>query len=189
MYMINGKSENTIHKALVDLYQKGDKDALKLLIKQFHPKLKKAVLYHTGNRECVDDLVQECWISIIKRLDTLELKISFEAWALTIARRKSIDWIRKQQRLRKQKGILKTEAEFDTDDTEVIKDEDLIEKIHLGIQQISPTQRIVLNMFYLENLNLREICSVLNVSEGTVKSRLFYARENLKKIITQQTEE
>lgn len=186
--MKNSKSENTIHKVLIDRFQRGDNDALKLLVQQFHPKLKKAIYYHTGNRECVEDLVQECWIGIIQRLEILELKISFEAWALTIARRKSIDWIRKQQRLRKREGILKTEAEMDTGRTEADIDEILLEKIHLAIQQLSPTQRIVLNMFYLENLNLQEVCSVLNVSEGTVKSRLFYARQNLKKIITQQPE-
>jgi len=182
--MINNNSENILHKTLIDLYQKGDEDALNLLIKQFHPKLKKSVLYHTGNVESVDDLVQECWISIIEKLNTLQLKISFEAWALTIARRKSIDWIRKQQRLRKQETILKTEAELNTDNPEADKEEDLHKKIRLGIQQVSPTQRIVLNMFYIENLCLREICSVLGVSKGTVKSRLFYARESLKKIIT-----
>lgn len=78
---------------------------------------------------------------------------------------------------------MKTEAELERDPTEEESDEYLLNKIHIGIQQLSPVQQIVLRMFYLENLSLLEICSLLNVSEGTVKSRLFHARENLKKII------
>jgi RNA polymerase sigma factor (sigma-70 family) len=56
------------------------------------------------------------------------------------------------------------------------------------IQQLSPTQRIVLEMFYLENMKLHEISKVLDVPAGTIKSRLFHARENLKKIMTSQEE-
>ncbi|WP_340105327.1 RNA polymerase sigma factor [Rhodohalobacter sp. 8-1] len=58
--------------------------------------------------------------------------------------------------------------------------------IRVGIQQLQMSQKIVLSMFYLENLNLSEISSVLDVSKGTVKSKLFYAREKLKSIINNE---
>lgn len=171
------------NEALIDQFQKGDKNALHLLIKRFHPKLVRTITYYTKTKTTVDDIAQECWYAIIKKLEDLELKISFEAWALTIARRKSIDWIRKQQQIRKQVQALEKEAATSPgmhSDAEV---EALSARVQAGIQKLSPTQRIVLEMFYLENLSLREISKVLEIPEGTVKSRLFNAREELKEII------
>jgi RNA polymerase sigma-70 factor (ECF subfamily) len=176
-------SEHTDYNSLVTQYQDGDQKALRLLIREFHPKLKQVVYATTRDYASVDDLVQECWHSIIPKLDSVTLKISFEAWALTIARRRAIDWIRDQQVARRRSDKLKKEAE-----TEALKDEsddkeEKLDEIRLGIQQLPMSQRIVLTMFYLENLSLSEISSVLDVSKGTVKSRLFYARETLKSII------
>ncbi len=60
-----------------------------------------------------------------------------------------------------------------------------LEKIHLEIQYLPPSQQVILKMFYVENLTLQEISKVLDLSIGTVKSRLFHAREKLKEMITE----
>ena len=173
---------------LVNRYQNGDEQALRQLIKEFHPKLLQQIRYQTNDDEAVEDLAQECWYQIIPKLKTLQLKISFEAWALTIARRRSIDWIREQQRQRTQ------QAAVDTENKKTIKsgtnndDQHNLEKIKMGIQQLPKSQKIVLELFYQENLSLIEICEVLDLPKGTVKSRLFYAREGLKEIINKNNE-
>jgi len=150
--------------------------------------LTRTLMYHTKDSIPVEDLAQECWYTIIKRLDEVDLKISFDAWALTIVRRKAIDWIREQQRSRRYSKKIKKEFNSKAKERNRDKQEEKLAQIDMGIQQLSPTQRIVLTMFYRENLSLQEISTVLDISEGTVKSRLFYARENLKKILNQQTE-
>lgn len=184
--MMNARTDYTDNELLVKRYQNGDKEALQLLIKRFHPKLVRTIYYYTKDQRPVDDLAQECWYAIIEKLAELELKISFEAWALTIARRKTIDWIRAQQRSRKQAKAMKAEAKSEVQSNKADKKEDKLEKIRIGIHQLSPSQRIVLNMFYLENLSLSEISKVLDISKGTVKSRLFYAREELKNNINRK---
>lgn len=181
--MMNTRTKNSDNKLLVKRYQNGDTKALQLLIKEFHPKLVKTIYYYTKNYEPVDDLAQECWYSIIKNLEKLKLEISFEAWALTIARRKAVNWIRLQQRLRKQAKLIKDETQTEVQCNKADNKDDKLEKTRIGIQQLPTSQKIVLNMFYTENLSLSEISKVLKISEGTVKSRLFYAREKLKKTI------
>ncbi|MCA1802742.1 MAG: RNA polymerase sigma factor [Rhodothermaceae bacterium] len=181
--MKNSLTRQTSNTMLISLYQNGDRDALKLLINRFHPIMVRTITYYTRNPGEADDLAQECWYTIIKKLDGLELKISFEAWALTIARRKSIDWIRNQQRLRKQEQILIAETESTPEDSEPDEPESLLEKVQAGIRDLSPSRRIVIQMFYLESMSLGEISTVLKIPEGTVKSRLFDARETLKKLI------
>ncbi len=189
-WIMSKETKYTDNELLVKRYQNGDKGALQLLIKRFHPMLVRTIYYYTRDKSPVDDLAQECWYVIIKKLAELKLKISFEAWALTIARRKAIDWIRTQQRSRKQAKVMKAEAKSEVQSKKADYKEDKLEKIRIGIQQLPPSQRIVLNMFYLENLSLSEISKVLDISKGTVKSRLFYAREELKnKIILTEKDE
>ena len=186
---MNPGNENNVNNVLVYRYQNGEDEALKLLIKRFHPVMVRTIVYYTRNCSAVDDIVQDCWYSIIEKLSGLDLQISFDAWALTIAKRKAIDWIRKQQRMRTQAVALHDANLPDVENNETGSEAERLEKIRTGIRLLSPSPRIVLEMFYLENLSLKKISDVLDIPEGTVKSRLFHARENLKKTITKQPED
>ena len=181
--------KNISNESLVAQYQQGNRDALKLLIKRFHSKLISMIYYYTNSRIPAEDLAQECWIDIIQKLPELNLKISFEAWAHTIAKRRCIDWIREQQRMRKRAQALKAETTKIEELDEGTDPVDEMETIRTGIMKLPATQRMVLRMFYLDNLSLLEISDVLDVPEGTVKSRLYHAREKLKSIIKSKNEE
>ncbi|NBC27807.1 MAG: sigma-70 family RNA polymerase sigma factor [Bacteroidetes bacterium] len=185
------KSNHIDTDTLLHKYQQGDRNALKLLIKRFHQTLLKTIRYTTNSQSAAEDIAQECWYAIVQQLDKLEIKINFDAWALTIARRKSIDWIREQQRERKYARQLQMEANAESDVQNETSEQTtvLLLKIQNGILQLPPTQRIVLNMFYLDNLSLKEISQHLDIPEGTIKSRLFTARESLKEILKTQNEE
>jgi len=172
---------------LVLRYQQGDKDALKVLIRQFDKRIRAQVIRQTGDSASLDDLAQESWYAIIQGLGSVRIKISFEVWALSIARRKGIDWIRSQKKTRSRFSEL-------TDDVEDKKSEDLadieqrasrVAQLRTSINSLPHTQRMVLSMFYLENLSIKEISEILKISHGTVKSRLFNARELLKKTLNQ----
>lgn len=154
------------------------------LIKRFHPKLRDRIYYHTRDKDSLDDLTQEAWYGIITSLDSVSLQISFDVWAYSIARRKAIDWIRKNQRQRNKAEQLQHEQKTNQYEvTDAVPDE-LIESIHIHIQKLPASQQIVLKMFYLENLSIKEISQTLAISDGTVKSRLYNARKNLKKVLT-----
>jgi len=182
-------SKHIDNNELVERYQQGESQALKVLIRRFHPDLKRVIRHHTRTDHPVEDIVQECWHDIIQKLDGdgLVLKISFDAWAVTVARHKAIDWIRQQQRLRKKKRNYRRQYEADKNIGSTTDEDDIVntklERVQDGINNLPPTQKIVLDMFYMENLSLKEISRVLDIPEGTVKSRLYHARENLKKQI------
>jgi RNA polymerase sigma-70 factor (ECF subfamily) len=57
------------------------------------------------------------------------------------------------------------------------------ELIQRALETLKPQHRVVLTLYYLEDLNVQEISEVLDIPEGSVKSRLFYARESLKKAL------
>jgi RNA polymerase sigma-70 factor (ECF subfamily) len=164
-------------------YQNGEQQVLKVLVRRFHPVLIRAIRRQAGSGAPAEDIAQECWYAIIPQLENLKLKISFEVWAIAIARRKAIDWIRQEQRNRTKNQSLETEIKSRSLDTD--EEEYHAVDLKVAIRQLPATQRIVLEMFYLENLNLLEISEVLNIAQGTVKSRLFYAREKLKRFVNQ----
>lgn len=183
---MNKKSEHIVNDLLVMKYQAGDKAALQVLIKQFHPRLEKQVYIQTRDSSSLDDIVQDCWYAIINGLKNVELRISFDVWALSIARRKGIDWIREQQRARRklQNILVETEIEQQADELEILDQQlDNLNRMKVAINDLPQSQRMVLSMFYLENQSIKEISEILGISLGTVKSRLFTAREHLKEIL------
>ena len=179
--MSNKINRNEEENRLLLCYQAGDEDALKQLIRLTHPKMEKVILSSIRKKSAAEDLLQECWYAIIPQLKTLKIEISFQAWALSIAKRKAIDWIRAQQQQRKNNEWSDVEADesiqLDSQDTIYEK----LKRIRVEIEQLPESQKIVLKLFYLENLSISEVSGVLGISEGTVKSRLFTARESLKK--------
>ncbi len=179
------EKEHILNDYLVAKYQNGDQKALKLLIKQFHPRIEQQIFAQTRDKTSLDDLVQESWYAIIGGLASVNLRISFEVWALSIARRKAIDWIREQQRARKRAQMIAQEEKTENPSEEDFLDIILERKARLkvAISGLPHSQRIVLTMFYLENYSVKEISEVLRISGGTVKSRLFNAREHLKEIL------
>lgn len=75
-----------------------------------------------------------------------------------------------QQRSRIRENVINDRAESKTNGAEAELYQDLMEEIQTGIQQLSPTQRIVLNLFYLENLGLQDISELLDVSIAIIQS-------------------
>jgi RNA polymerase sigma-70 factor (ECF subfamily) len=180
---MNNRSNHIVNESLAREYQSGEKEALKELIRRFNPQLRSKIYYHTRNKESVQDITQDCWYAIITKLEEVKFQVGFEAWALNIARNKAIDWIRQQQKERNRK----TESDQDSSSSVQVEESELINtrvvELRKSMNLLSDAQRIVLELFYAENLSINEISKVLHISTGTVKSRLYNSREYLKKTI------
>ena len=174
--------EQIFDELLVLKSQSGDSRSLSLLISRWHPKLIRQANRHLYDMEASKDVVQESWQAIIKGLTGLKDSTKFGVWALSITSRKAIDWIRKKQISRKR---VSDEVEFQLEHSsdQGNEKEVLIEKIGIALKNLPTDQRIVLSMFYLESLSLHNISKILSLPVGTVKSRLYYAREHLKRIL------
>jgi RNA polymerase sigma-70 factor (ECF subfamily) len=180
--MLNEK-EHILIEALARKSQSGDREALKELIKRFNKVLSYKVFQHTRDKDSLEDIVQECWYAIINNLSEVKFQIGFEAWALNIARNKAVDWIRNQQKERKR--ALEISAEDEAENSNEAYEIRIlqIQEMKACMNLLHESQRIILELFYKDNLSLTEVSEVLGVSKGTVKSRLFTAREHLKKLI------
>lgn len=169
---------------LIIAYQKGNKKAFSFLVKRWHMQFCKLAYWYIKDADASKDIAQESWTIIFYKLQDLKEPSKFKSWAFRIVHRKSIDWLRAFNR--KQIHKEKYANENKTHIIQEIEKEDNSKRILLlknEIHKLSSNQKIVINLFYREGCSLKQISSLLNISEGTVKSRLFHAREKLKKII------
>ncbi|WP_347921700.1 sigma-70 family RNA polymerase sigma factor [Pontimicrobium sp. SW4] len=162
-------------------YQSGNKMALAALVKRWHKKFCTKAFYIVKDADEAKDVAQDSWRTIIDKLEDIRDPQSFGGWALRIVHTKSIDALRKRQKERKVGNAFKQE----TDIIDEPYDErlNLKKKLYSAILELPTDQQYVVKLFYLEELPLNDISKLLNIKAGTVKSRLFHAREKLKKSI------
>lgn len=151
--------------------QDGDAGAMEKLVSRWQKRLWYHAFRLTDDAQAAWDITQQSWLGIIKGLRKLHDPANFKAWAYGITTNKSIDWIRKTKAVRhisiEEIEEQQHKAKYDTGLKE------LIEKLDIR-------KRVVLCLYYFEQLDVSEISTALNIPRGTVKSRLHNARKELK---------
>ena len=130
------------------------------------------------------DILQEVWLKVIHQISRLQDSTKLVPWLYQITRYTAIDF------LRKKKGDINF-SDLSTPEPEGITQPVSLpqvdaEKVHLALNQLSLPHREVLTLFFLEDLSLLEIGEILNLPEGTVKSRLYYAKRAMKNILIKE---
>jgi len=178
------KTKNTSDAELVVSYQSGNQHALAVLVKRWHFSFCKLAYWYVKDAETAKDIAQESWTVIYKKLHLLESPEKFKSWAISIVSRKSIDWIRASNRklnvMRNFYNENSKEEVFSEQNSHQQKKKKLLRE---GIAKLPENQKEIIGLYYLDAYSLKELSEILEISIGTVKSRLFYAREKLKSII------
>jgi RNA polymerase sigma-70 factor (ECF subfamily) len=165
---------------LVLCCQDGDEAALAEIVDRWQPRLLRQALRLTRNDEGAGEAVQAAWLAILSGLPKLDDPACFRRWAYQIVTYKCADWIRARQSERTRAAPLTKDP---TDQLQSSTSHDEIALLRESLKRLEPEERTVLSMFYLDGLSLREVATALGLPEGTVKSRLHYARLKLKQTI------
>ncbi len=181
-------SDHVIDEWLVINCQQGDRKALELLVKRWDSRIVRRVYLTTHDAIASKDIAQEAWITIFGKIKSLRDPGAFEWWSLRIATAKAIDWIRANQLSRKRDENRRV-AQERFNEVQESPAEEVLQRLRMAITELPDEQRAVVHMFYQENLDVLSIGRILNIPTGTVKSRLFQAREKLKKMLKEKTTE
>ena len=182
-------SDKTLDSWLVLQWKSGNKKAASLLVKRFHKKLCRQSYWYIKDLDASKDIVQDSWTVIFNKIHSLKDANRFGSWTLSIVTRKSIDWLRKNKR-----DVKNREAYYDykiniaETSNEDISDNRLI-NLRIAINELPQQDQTVLHLFYIEEYPIGEIGEIMHLPPGTVKSRLFNAREKLKLIIKTKSHE
>ncbi len=172
------ESEQIFDELLIIRCKENDEEAVKLLWKRWHPRILKWSFNFLGDTDMADEIAQESWISIFRGLNQLNDPALFRFWAYRIVQRRSMDHFRQQKKERLMTEELKLENVTESED---IQSPDKLEFMLKAIMELPRMQQEILRLFYLEKYPVKMIAKMIELPEGTVKSRLFNARQLLKK--------
>ena len=175
---------------LVARAQAGGSTAFDALIVKHSPRLYALVYNMTANHDDTDDLLQDVWAKVYRSIGGFRGQSQFYTWVHSIAANTTINFLKKRGRRWTMSlddldnGILQDKefTELQAASTPV-RDADLGElqrKINEAIQQLTPDHRAVVTMFDIQGMPHADIAKILRISEGTVRSRLFYAHKQLQ---------
>lgn len=176
--------DRVLDELLVLKCRTGDVDAFGLLVQRWDRRLRSHAWYLTHDREVTKDIVQETWLEIISSIHRLKVPAAFRGWAFRIVSNKAADWIRRQTHQRAVQIEAAQNQSVDLDDLTLDVDEkDISQAVRVAIRALPASSQQILSMKYLDRMSTREIARVLDIPEGTVKSRLYHARDRLKQIL------
>ena len=169
--------DDLIEQVLVLRCQMRDKEAIAELIRRYHGPLLYFIGRLAANRDTAEELFQETWLKVIRTIHTLREPGSFSSWLYRIAR----NCIYQQRRDVKPHEDLDPQIPAgQPDEDQVILAED-VTKLHRCLDRLSPEHKEVLMLQFLEQMSYQQMAYVLECSVGTVRSRVFYAKQSLRK--------
>ncbi|MEI6073651.1 MAG: sigma-70 family RNA polymerase sigma factor [Verrucomicrobiae bacterium] len=184
------ETSETPDEELVARTQAGDARAFDELIVRFSPRLYGVVYNMTSNHEDTNDLLQEIFAKAYRSIKGFQGKSKFSTWMHSIAINKAINFLKKRARRMTMSlddvdnGIANDpvfiEATSGHDPRQQVNLAELQKKLNEAMMRLSHDHRAVVTMFDIQDMPHAEIAKILKVSEGTVRSRLFYAHRQLQ---------
>ena len=177
-----GRTQQDIRDELLVLQcQAGDGKALKTLIDRWQPRLARLAWRLTGEHEAARDVVQDAWLAIVRGLKRLDDPAQFRSWAYRIVNNKCTDWTRRRIVQRRATKHLQEQA-VSVHQVRTDRSDD-VAQLRTALANLPGQQRALLSLHYLDGLSVAEMARVLSVPQGTLKSRLFHARNRLKQAL------
>ncbi|MCI0744725.1 MAG: sigma-70 family RNA polymerase sigma factor [Verrucomicrobia subdivision 3 bacterium] len=175
---------------LVRRARTGDSEAYDGLVQRYQERIYATVYHMTSNHEDANDLAQETFIKAFQALRSFKGDSSFYTWVYRIAVNKTINFL-KQRRHKTHMSLndLDFNAENDPDLVALVSDKtprrdvgltELQEKLNTAMMKLSAVHRLVVTLHDVQGLSHEEIGKIMDCNVGTVRSRLFYARQQLQ---------
>ncbi|MCR4407499.1 MAG: sigma-70 family RNA polymerase sigma factor [Anaerolineae bacterium] len=167
----------------------GDCTAFEALYNKYKGQVYRTALAIVRDQGAAEDILQDCFIKVYTNIDRIDSSLPLVPWLYRVTVNLSYNWVTRRKR-----WLTPLEAVIDRLNMhpriapeQAVEENELQQVVQEAIYSLSFEQRVVLILFYLTNFSIREIAYILDVPEGTVKSRLYYGREKLRqKLLSDQ---
>lgn len=174
---------DTDDSQLVTELQSGNLDALGVLYERHKTTVYRTALAITHDPTAAEDILQDCFLRLHKYAHSVDSSLPLRPWLYRVTTNLAYNWERRRKRWQTPlDGVL----DWLVSPTYISPERraeisDIRNKVLDAIHSLDTNQRIVIVLFYLNSLNVKEIALILNCPVGTVKSRLHYGRENVRR--------
>ena len=181
---------------LINAFKDGDSLAFHELVLKYEDRVYNHCLRLISDEEESFDLTQEVFLKVFRKIKNYEHTYAFYTWLYRITVNSCIDYMRRKKRMvpsislsmTSHDNAMESGREHDIPDTTFTptshyEKAELNTKLNEALEQLSEKLRIILVLKEMEGFSYEEIAEILGVSRGTVKSRLFRARERLKELL------
>ena len=188
-----GKRKPDEDAPLVARAQNGDTTAFDELVVKHSSKLYGLVYHMTSNHEDTNDLLQDIFAKAYRSLKRFRGKSSFYTWIYSISVNMTLNFLKKRKRRQAMSlddidNGIQNDKEFiemtsKSDPIREVGIHELQKRLNEAMQRLSDDHRAVVTMYDIQGMPHKEISKILGVSEGTVRSRLFYAHRQLQNFL------
>lgn len=175
-----------LEAGLMSRVQARDDGAFQELFSRFRPKIFRTALRILKEEHTAEDALQETFINIYRAADKFRGDSKIGTWINRITVNVCLEILRKNKKHRQ-----RTDEDISEDATlkdssaatpfEKVRQLEVRKRVHRALDRVGQKHRDVVRLHDLEGFTIREIAGILGIAEGTVKSRLFYGREALKR--------
>ena len=179
-------SSSTSDEVLLELISKKNQKAFSILYRRYCPVLQRfCTRLLNGDVALAADVVDEAMFEVWGSASRFAGKSKPSTWIHSIARNKLIDYLRKNSDSKIDKNLLQASMEEESPSAELLLSiEQQDSSVVRHMDKLSVDHREALSLAYFKELSIKEMAVTLNISENTVKTRLFYARRHFKKILS-----
>ena len=175
-----GRSDGALVRAIAD----GDKRAMHLLYGRHHVRVYRFILRLTNDASLAEDLVSEVFIGAWRYAGSFQSKAQVSTWLLAIARNKAVSALNRHRDEQLDDAMTSSIADPADDAETMIEDQDRSAVIRKCLSQLSADHREVIDLVYYHEKSVEEVAEITHVPPATVKTRMFYARKSLGKLLT-----
>jgi len=179
-------AENATDRPLIEAAIDGDKKAYGQLVLRHQKRLFRFILMMLGKKDMTEDVVQEAFVKGYLALGSFEPDKPFYPWIATIARNLALNLIKKEEREKpasEYDDIIASVPDHADNPLTRIIDRENNRRFIQAVNSLSPPYRTVFTMRMFEKKSYEEIARELDISAGTVDSRLYRARQKLLEML------
>ncbi len=177
---------------LIIAAQNGDKTAFEELIYMYDKNVLGIAYSYIGNNEDAKDIYQEVFLRVYKGIKKFEFRSEFSTWLYRVTTNVCLTYRSQKKKFAyssldeeindedgEQRSLADTIADGGSSDERALGSE-ISERIDNGLEKLSPQQRMVFTLKHYKGYKIKEISSIMNCTEGTVKNYLFFATQRMR---------
>jgi RNA polymerase sigma-70 factor (ECF subfamily) len=167
---------------LIDRLRQDDLDALGVLFERYRDRVFRTALVIVRDPAVAEDILQDCFLKVYANAQRIDTERPLAPWLYRVTVNLSYTWLSrgKNRRTSLEAVVDMLISPMKQAPDRVTEQTELRQNVRKAINDLSIDQRVVVVLYYLNALSLQDIAEILDLPIGTVKSRLFYARENLR---------